>query len=403
MVEAVDRRGYARTTLAELVALAGVSKSTFYRHFDSKEACFLATFDEIVRVTMDRVAASYQATDGFAEQLRAALRTFMETVAEQPAAASLATVESLTLGTVGVDHRIRASREFEAMVLASFAAAPQGRPISELEARTIVAGVRGVTYRRLREGRADLLPDLTDELVDWALCFRKPPSPAIAEAIEAARAPRPQPPAPPTGEDEPPDWDEPPDSPRSRRNLTQRERIVRATASLSAAHGYAALSIPTISTVAGVSNQTFYVNFEGKQDAFLTAFEQVAAGALESSASAFASEAGRPGAVGAGLRALLEYIAAHPPFARLAFFELPTAGPIALDRADSTLDNFTAFLGPGVLPPALGGPITPVLREAVASGIWAVIQQEIVVGRRAGLPDLAPEITAAALAAFNDG
>ena len=48
MVEAVARHGFAGTTLRELVGLAGVSKSTFYEHFESKQDCFLATFDEII-------------------------------------------------------------------------------------------------------------------------------------------------------------------------------------------------------------------------------------------------------------------------------------------------------------------------------------------------------------------
>jgi AcrR family transcriptional regulator len=48
MVEAVARHGFAGTTLRELVGLAGVSKSTFYQHFESKEDCFLATFDQII-------------------------------------------------------------------------------------------------------------------------------------------------------------------------------------------------------------------------------------------------------------------------------------------------------------------------------------------------------------------
>ena len=48
MLEAVSRHGYPATTVGELVALAGVSKSTFYEHFADKQECFLATFDEIV-------------------------------------------------------------------------------------------------------------------------------------------------------------------------------------------------------------------------------------------------------------------------------------------------------------------------------------------------------------------
>jgi AcrR family transcriptional regulator len=183
--------------------------------------------------------------------------------------------------------------------------------------------------------------------------------------------------------------------------LTQRERIVRATARLVAAHGFAALNIPAISAAAGVSNQTFYEYFEGKQDAFLAAFEEVADDALAVGARAFGAAQGEPDAVGAGLRALLEYVAAHADFARLAFFELPTAGPAALDRADSSLEKFTAFLEPGVIPAAIGGSISATIREATASGVWAVIQHEIVEGRREELPRLAPEITAIALVAFN--
>ena len=48
MVDAVSRHGYRETTLQELVTLARVSKSTFYEHFESKQDCFLCTFDDIV-------------------------------------------------------------------------------------------------------------------------------------------------------------------------------------------------------------------------------------------------------------------------------------------------------------------------------------------------------------------
>src|SRR5262249_39117263 len=40
LVEAVSRYGYAGTTLRELVRLAGVSKSTFYDHFENKQEAF---------------------------------------------------------------------------------------------------------------------------------------------------------------------------------------------------------------------------------------------------------------------------------------------------------------------------------------------------------------------------
>src|SRR3954465_9903368 len=45
MADAVARKTYAGTTVADGVAGAGVSRKTFYEHFRDKEECFLAGFD----------------------------------------------------------------------------------------------------------------------------------------------------------------------------------------------------------------------------------------------------------------------------------------------------------------------------------------------------------------------
>ena len=59
MVDAVARHGYAETTLRELVTLAGVSKATFYEHFESKQDCFLSTFDDIIDEASARVGEAF--------------------------------------------------------------------------------------------------------------------------------------------------------------------------------------------------------------------------------------------------------------------------------------------------------------------------------------------------------
>jgi hypothetical protein len=102
------------------------------------------------------------------------------------------------------------------------------------------------------------------------------------------------------------------------------------------------------------------------------------------------------------MRALLEHIAGDALFARLAFFELPTAGPVALDRADALFDGFVSYLEPPNTPPELGGPLPRSVLEAIPTGIWAVLQHEIVQDRRESLPEIAPEITRIVLASFND-
>ena len=45
IAEAVAEKGYAATTVADVVGRAGVSRKTFYEHFADKEECFLAAWD----------------------------------------------------------------------------------------------------------------------------------------------------------------------------------------------------------------------------------------------------------------------------------------------------------------------------------------------------------------------
>lgn len=397
MVEAVARHGYAGTTLRELVALAGVSKTTFYEHFESKEDCFLATLDAIIAETTRRVGTAYRSSGDIRDRMVAGLSTLMELIVEEQAAASFAVVESLTLGTAGVAHRERVSEILEEVARQSFDNPPDLHPLAPVVVRGIVNGAGGVVYRRLRAGRAEELPGLVELLIDWALTYQQPDSPAVAEAVAAAAEPTAIDPE-RFGDPEKPGWDEPPDSPLSRTTLTQRERIIRAAARVVVENGYGALSIPAISAAAGTSNQTFYQHFASKRDAFLAAFEVIATDVLGFALAAFKEAGDSPRAIGAGLRALTEHVGRHYLFARLAFFELPTAGPAALDRADAIMDNVTAFLSPGLAPSGIGKPVSETTLEAIGTGIWAVMQREIANDRVDSLPDLAPDITRLALA-----
>jgi AcrR family transcriptional regulator len=395
MVESVARHGYAATTLRELVGLAGVSKQTFYQHFESKQDCFIATFDAIVAEATERVGAAYRSQRDFRERLLAALGTFMELVVEAPQAAALVGVESLTLGSAGVGHRERGSEPFEEIVRQSFEHSRSRIAVPETQVRAIVGGVRGVVYHRLRDGRENELPGLVSELTDWALCYQHRPSAALNAAVRAVEDHV------LVGVEEPSvPLSEPASSPRSRAELSQRERILRGAAQVVVDRGYEGLSIPTISAAAGTSNQTFYEHFESKRDAFLAAFDLTASGALRYCSAALVAGGGRPEAVGTAIRGLLDYISTHELFARLAFFEVPTAGPVALDRADETLEAFNAYLRPPLAPEGIGGPVSDVVMEAIGTGTWVVLQYEIAHGRREQIAEIGPDLCAVALAPF---
>src|SRR5687768_6636573 len=55
MAEAVAAKGYARVAVADVIALAGVSRKTFYEHFANKDACLLAAFDAGVELLLEAI------------------------------------------------------------------------------------------------------------------------------------------------------------------------------------------------------------------------------------------------------------------------------------------------------------------------------------------------------------
>jgi AcrR family transcriptional regulator len=400
MVDAVARHGFASTTIRELVTLAGVSKSTFYEHFEGKEDCFLSTFDTIMAQVTQEVAEAYEQAGEPRERLLRALARFTEIVEQKPEAISFVTVDSLTLGTAAVARREKSWEAFEAIARPHFKPSEPDTEVSDLTIRAVVAGTTGVIYRCLRSGTSGELRGLVEPLIDWAFSYSRPRSEAVQQAVAAAERPAPLPPAEESAADRP-GWDEPPASPRSRSSLSQRERIIRAAVQVVVERGYEALSIPAISATAGTSNQTFYENFNSKRDAFLAGYESVSAQALARTSAALEQAEDGPEAVGAALRALSEYIAGNELYARLAFFELPTAGPPALDRADETIDLLVSFLERGS---EEGGDAPPrVVLEATAAGVWFVIQREIAHDRRQSLPDLAGELACIAVAPLARG
>lgn len=172
LLEAVSRHGYGETTVRELVALAGVSKTTFYNHFETKQDCFFATYEDVIEWFGKRLNAAYQQPGDFRGRLIATLTAFMALAVEDPAAASLIAVDVLSLGAPGVAHRERASERFETLVKGALAEGPHPERMPPRTPRALVAGIRSIAYWRLRAGTEAQLPGLAEPLVDWSLSYQ---------------------------------------------------------------------------------------------------------------------------------------------------------------------------------------------------------------------------------------
>jgi AcrR family transcriptional regulator len=61
--ELFGERGYAETSIDEVVARAGVTKGAVYHHFEGKEDLFRAVFEQVHREVTDQVAAVFLGPD----------------------------------------------------------------------------------------------------------------------------------------------------------------------------------------------------------------------------------------------------------------------------------------------------------------------------------------------------
>ena len=95
---AVAEKGYAATTVGDVVSGAGVSRKTFYEHFADKEECFLAAWDTGVQVVFDAIRTSNEQAADPIGRMRSGLRAYLETLAAEPAFARSFFIEVVAAG-----------------------------------------------------------------------------------------------------------------------------------------------------------------------------------------------------------------------------------------------------------------------------------------------------------------
>lgn len=102
MLEAVlavsGELGYQQATVQDVIARAGTSRASFYRHFDDKEDCFAQAYGDLSGWVYARLAGAARRRPEPRQALAAAIAEALEMCAEQPAYAKALIVEPLAAG-----------------------------------------------------------------------------------------------------------------------------------------------------------------------------------------------------------------------------------------------------------------------------------------------------------------
>lgn len=174
-IQSIGERGYHVTTVADIVAAAKVSRTTFYQQFLDKEACFIAAYgygldrlEETVRATLSRQEARIAQADWRA-RTAAELSAYLDALAAEPALARCLHVEVLAAGPVAQDQRARLLGAIAVRVVAlndlARAQEPQLPSVPPQVFALYAGGLDELIRDRLRTGSATALTDLAAPLL----------------------------------------------------------------------------------------------------------------------------------------------------------------------------------------------------------------------------------------------
>jgi AcrR family transcriptional regulator len=410
MVEAVDERGYAATTISDLVSRAGVSRRSFYEHFHNKDECLLATYDTIVVRLGRRLSRADRPQEGWDRRMETFIRTLFEAASDRPDAARLVCVEMGAAGPAGVQRWAHDAERLQRLVVDGYAQAPGAGTIPQPVARAIVGALRKILHSRVRGTRSSRalkteLLGLVPDLLAWiAMYYPSPPGvprrphSGRPRRLMGGRAP---------GTLSPPSLSGTRGLPRGEHNLprgfvvyNQRERIFDAIANLTATKGYPTLSLEDVAAEAAVSLQTFYTHFANKEEAFLATYEVGHSKAMAIVNQTLLRQSSWIGAVRAGATALLEFLASEPSYAHLACVDVMVAYPHMAGRVHEANATYAELLDLRIGADAPSLPSAPIVGEAIVGGVFELLHDYILRDQTRRLPELTEHIMYIALTPF---
>lgn len=375
MVATVAERGYEATTVANLVDLSAVSRSSFYRHFKDKQACFIAAIEALVSPALETVEAGLE-LPGDAERAQQAFETLFQQIVAQPAASKMCFVEVYAAGPEGVALVDRTIDAFEVLVKQMLDQTPghEGMP-SEI-VRALIGGVQKVIHKRLYRGQEQELLELAPQLWDWLFLNPPPPGPLKVPRRRSRKAP-----------------------PFEERQAASSppERILRALAAVVSEKGYPESTVADIVERARMSQRTFYEHFDNKEDAMVAALDSGSAQMLAEALPAFRRSHDWQHAVQATQEAMFTFGVQEPEYAHIGAVEIFGAGTRALEQREKVTEGMQGLLAHGY---EVNPDVPAITAEAIGGALYALFYDHVKQKGAERLAEIVPPVVYVTLAPF---
>lgn len=161
MIESCAEKTYAATTIADIVKRASISRTTFYKRFPNKRACFNGALDSCLKDLRTAALGSHDPADPPAEALRKGAAAMLGLMAARPALAQLVMGDALTVDPAIVG---RYRKLIIPAVEDLWEAAGESRR-SRTDPYLAFGRVQVLIFNQIAAGRTERLPELLPEIV----------------------------------------------------------------------------------------------------------------------------------------------------------------------------------------------------------------------------------------------
>ncbi|HJV75785.1 MAG TPA: helix-turn-helix domain-containing protein [Noviherbaspirillum sp.] len=164
MAQAVAVKGYADTTIADIVREAAVSRRTFYEHFPTKADCLIALYEAASRNALNVLREAIDPARDWQDQVEQAMTAYFGCLSQNPVLMRTLFIEILGLGAAGLAARRRVNDEITAFMLkvvnTTRGVRKRKAPLSRDMAMAIVGGINELVLQAIERNRLGRLQEL---------------------------------------------------------------------------------------------------------------------------------------------------------------------------------------------------------------------------------------------------
>lgn len=179
MIESCAEKTYAATTIADIVSRARISRTTFYKHFEDKLACFDAAVNYCIDELRAAALSAHSAADPPGDAARKATGAVVEALAQRPGLAQLLTGDAMAVNPAVIEHY----RKVTIPALEALWGSNGSKAEAHTDPRLAFGQAQVLILNKIATGEPKRLPDLLPELVYLAVS----PYGGHKEALEQSR------------------------------------------------------------------------------------------------------------------------------------------------------------------------------------------------------------------------